>query len=511
MMQESDSRYLPFLVLSAFLFLTAGFLQSLSGPEAIPPKLLFVAAASVLVLTLVRAAAQLRHAAGRVRQLAEPGPSGTWLLLGLILMVAAAALGLQSIRFDATERKIHELSQTSKDALAEVESDIEMVAFVRDNDQLRLRVDAMLDAYRTTVSNIRTRRIDPEREPDKAREYGTPQINTILVRAGDATEVVDELLEPDVTQAILRVEDPRRPTVAFTIDHGEFAPDRPGFTNFRSQLIDSGIDVGRLDSNDLINIPDHIRVVVVAGPTTALLPGEVQAIERFLIRGGRLAAFLDPGVESGLEDLLESRGILLPNNEIIDEGQLSRALELGDDAVAIAALGLADHEITRQLAAGVVLRSTREVSLAPKPIFGTNGIDILKTGNRAVPVEPGTRTANGPRRVHSAATALEWEANGPRTPADGVAERPYGRIVVVGDSDFLRDDLFGLYGNPAFASRVFGWLTEREFLLKFPTFNFAGTPLKVSGSGLTAIFYLQLVVFPLLAFAFGFFQWIRRR
>ena len=94
---------------------------------------------------------------------------------------------------------------------------------------------------------------------------------------------------------------------------------------------------------------------------------------------------------------------------------------------------------------------------------------------------------------------------------DRPAEKPYARVVVVGDSDFLRDDMIDLFGNSVFMTRVFGWLGERQYLIQFPTIGPSGTPLKVGRNGLLAVFYVVQVALPLLAYGIGFLLWTRRR
>ena len=509
---RGSTRLFPFFVLAAFLFLTGGFLRTLAGGSAYLPNLFFLAGALVLVLTLIVAAGTLRILLARVREVAEPGPATLWMLIGAILCVGSGILGLEHARFDLTQRKIHELSPASQAALASLDQDVEMIASFRDDNPLRPRIEAMFDAYQRTSGRIRTVQIDPDREPARARAYEIQTANTITVRSQGYEEVVESASEPDLTQAILRLADPARPVVAFTVDHGETTPNRPGWNKLTRRLLDRGFQLRQLTSRELTSIPADVRVIVVAGPTSAFAPGEIEAVDRFLGRGGRLAAFLDPGVRTGLEPLFANQGILVDGRQIRDDSPLTRAVQLGPDAVAISPEGLGDHEITRGLPAGVVLRSPEQVGLSPRPVFGTNGADLLRSEGRARPLDPETREAVDVAARRPLGAALEWEVAGKVDVSTGeTPEKPYARVVVIGDSDFLRDDMIDLFGNPVFLTRIFGWLGERQFLLQFPSFGPAGTPLEVGRNGLLAVFYLVQVALPLLAFGFGFFLWARRR
>lgn len=508
---QSSTRLFPFFVLAAFLFLTGGFLRTLAGGSAYLPNLFFVAGALVLALTLIVAARTLRLLVTRVREVAEPGPAGVWALLGAIACVLAAILGIEHVRYDLTERKIHELSPASREALAALSEDVEMIASFRDDHPLRPRVEAMLTAYATASGRIATQRIDPDREPSRARSAGLTTVNTITVRSQEFEEVVAEIREPAVTQAILRLADPERPVVAFTVDHGEVTSERVGWNKLTRRLVERGFAIRQLTSRDLTAIPPEVRVLVVAGPTSAFLPGEVEAVDRFLGRGGRLAAFLDPRLPTGLEPLLANQGILVDGRLLRDDSPLTRAVQLGAEAVAVSPEGLGDHEVTRGLPAGVVLRSAQQVGLAPRAVFGTSGADLLRSETlaRQLGGEGGTEPGDPARRPLAA--ALEWEVTGELEAGVAAAEKPFARVVVVGDSDFLRDDMIDLFGNPVFVTRIFGWLGERTFLLQFPAFGPAGTPLEVGRNGLLAAFYVVQVALPLVAFGIGFILWARRR
>jgi hypothetical protein len=133
-------------------------------------------------------------------------------------------------------------------------------------------------------------------------------------------------------------------------------------------------------------------------------------------------------------------------------------------------------------------------------------------GYTAPPRTPNLRAATTPS-TQSLAAALAWEI-APGAAGDGsggTPEKRYARLVVLGDSDMLRDGTIDLYGNNAFVSRLFGWLSEREFLLRFPPPDRSGTPLEVGVAGLRASFFVVQIALPLLAYLIGFVLWMRRR
>src|SRR5262249_14666453 len=65
-------------------------------------------------------------------------------------------------------------------------------------------------------------------------------------------------------------------------------------------------------------VPKSAAAVVVAGPTKRHLPTEVAALKAYLEEGGRLLVLAEPRVDIGLDDVLQSYGVELDNDEIID-------------------------------------------------------------------------------------------------------------------------------------------------------------------------------------------------
>ncbi|MCA9727964.1 MAG: GldG family protein [Candidatus Eisenbacteria bacterium] len=544
-MQASTGRNFPLLFLALLLFLAGGLLTTLAGTQAYLARILLLAGAAVLALTLLRMGTMLRFVFLRFRSVAEPGPTLNWILTGAILLVAAGVLGQQVVRFDMTKRRSNELSATSREALATVSRDVELIGAFRDNAPLRDTVREMFAVYRAQSRKLQTRLFDPDREPDLARQYGIDRANVILVRTGDAREIVDEIEEPAVTQAILRVEDPRRPSVCFVLGHGEVAPDRQPLNRIRHIMKEGGLQIESVRLGEVVDVPESATVLVIAGPRTRLTPGEVQAVDRFLTRGGRLLLAVEPNLPTGLEPLLERWGIVVDGRRVRDDSPLTQSLGLGSETIAVAQVG--EHPITRGLTSVVVLAGATGVRLADRAVAGTSGTDLLKSGPRAVFLEPADaagQPAGSPPRVGapdstwlgapgytapparqenlvpatepatcSLAAVLEWDvpSGGGKPTPEGVPEKPHARLVVLGDSDVLRDGTIDLYGNNAFVGRLFGWLSERDFLLRFPPPDRAGTPLKVELAGLRTTFLIVQIVLPLILYLSGFILWVRRR
>ncbi len=505
---QQERRSFPILLLALALLAIAGLLSSVEGVSTYLSRLLLLAGLGASVVGMVRAWPVTRVFLFRMREVAEPGPGLTWVLAGLLLLVVAVGLSLSPQRFDLTSRGIYSLSDVSRRLMADLGGDVELIGLYRDGDPTQDAARDVLAIYQASSRRIRTRIFDPERRPQEARELGISRVGGILVRTDRAHEMVTRLEESAITQAILRVSDPERPVVGILEGHGESVGG--GTSKVRRLLRDAGLDPRRLPLAEMNSVPGDILVLLIFGPRTPLMPGEIGAIEEFLARGGRMGLFIDPGYKSGLEELLGMRDVEVDGRRVRDSGALTRSLGLGPETIAIRSFG--EHPITRPMPTGLVLRGATQVSPPPTAIWGMDATVLAVTGPEAhlLDVDTGEPGANARIPV---GIAMSWSAAAGRgeEAGEGPRERPSARVVVMGDSDLLRDETIDLYGNREFVSRVVGWLAERDFLLTFPPIDSAGTPLNIGLTGLRALFYLLQILLPLALFAAGVLVWVRRR
>lgn len=512
-----ERRGLPIFLAALFLLVAAGLVSPVAG-GAYLPRLLFLSGLLLLLASGVIGFRPLLAFIRRMAQVAEPGPFVPWLLAGIVLLVLAVGFTVQTVRLDLTARGANQLSGATRQALARGGSAVEMVAVYREDQPAAGRAKDLLRLYGAAGTGVRATFLDPQRNPDEARRLGIEFLDAVLVRADTVREVVNELTESALTGAILRVRDPARPVLAFLDGHGELGTGRGGLTQLRKLLGFSGIDLRLLRLSETGEVPPEVRGVLVIGPTAPLLPGEIAALARFLDRGGRLGVFADPNQPTGLEELLSVRGFVLDGRRIRDDGARARSLGLGPETIPAQNFG--DHDITRGLSLGVVLRGATQAGLASRVRTGSSGGNLLLAApsarlfappGDAPRVMPADAPAPGALAM---AAALQWDppGNAPvRSGPGAIAEQVHCRVVVVGDSDFLRDDGIGLVGNRAFAARIGGWLAERAFALAFPPPDQAGTPLLVGLAGFRLIGFVLLLLLPGGMLGLGVVTWLRRR
>lgn len=512
-----ERRSLPIFLGALFLLVAAGLAGPVAGGWYLP-RLLLLSGLLLLLASVIAGFRPFLAFTRRMAEVAEPGPFLAWILTGGLLLVLAVGFTVQEVRFDVTVRGANQLSAVTRQALARGGIPVEMVAVYREGQPDAARARDLLRLYGSAGTGIHTAVLDPERDPDEARRLGVDFIEAILVRGDSAREVVTEISESALSAAILRVRDPARPVLAFLDGHGELSAGRGGLTQLRKLVGYSGIELRMLRLAETGEVPPDVRGILVLGPELPLLPGEIAALARYLDRGGRLGIFVEPGQPTGLEGMLAARGFVIDGRRIRDDGPRARSLGLGPETIPTQNFG--EHDITRRLSLGVVLRGATRAGLAEVVRSGSSGGNLLLAASSARLLDvsadgriqtPVTGPTQGPMAM---AAALQWTPGDPAAAAisaSSLPERRRCRVVLVGDSDFLRDDGIGLVGNRAFAGRVAGWLTEREFALDFPPPDEGGTPLLLGLAGFRLIGFILLLLLPGCILGLGVVIWLRRR
>ncbi len=306
------------------------------------------------------------------------------LLVGLILLFAINILSnesLTSARVDLTEGRIYTLSEGTQNVLSKIQEPITLRLYLSKRLATRLpefssyavRVEDLLREYqREAGGNIRLQIIDPEPfsgEEDRAVGYGlraAPVNNRedmfffglVGTNSVDDEEVIpfftrerEEFLEYDVTKLLHNLIEVKQPVVGLLSSlpvegqgpraalRGLSAPPWMVVEQMR-QLF----EVRSLDPS-LDAVPEDTDVLVLVHPKN-LSDRMLYAIDQFVLRGGRVLAFVDANAEaeqgmnvgglmmparsrrSELDRLLETWGVVLEKDKIIGDLELAARVRM---------------------------------------------------------------------------------------------------------------------------------------------------------------------------------------
>ena len=251
-------------------------------------------------------------------------------ILFLALTMLSGAL-LKGARLDLTENRLYTLSQGTVNLLQSIEEPITLEFYFSEEASRELPLvrnfsrrvtELMEEMAQRSDGQLRVRRVDPRpfsEEEDQADRYGLEAVPTgrgeetlylgiVGTNMLDGLEVLpfisparEAFLEYELARMIYILSRPDRPRVglltSLPIDGGfDMQTGRPREPWAVYEQIEQMFEVDRI-SADAEYLPDSIDALVVIHPK-ALDDQMLADIDRFVLEGGRLLAFVDPFAES---------------------------------------------------------------------------------------------------------------------------------------------------------------------------------------------------------------------
>jgi hypothetical protein len=466
--------------------------------------------AAALLASLALGARRLRSAGGRdARRVA---------IRGALRIAAACALaaGLERaaasahVRLDWTFERRYELAPATRKALHELPGRLEALLFYDPLDPRRRQTRLLLQSL-AREGDVRVGELPLDAAQDDVDRYEVGGSNTVVLVVGDRFETVDRPTEGALYEALYRLRARETGALAFLTGEGEGdleRTDERGYSGLAAALETEGYRIRSVPSAALAELPPETDALVVLAPRRHLLPESLAALRRYLLGGGHLVAFLEPGVESGVEDLLAEFGLRSPNEVVVDPA----SAELGPTGRGVSPLiyNYETHPTTRGL------DPTRMAML-----HGARAFELTKP---RVEDELRRTVLSSPRAWLSADLSLLTSRQPPPDPAD--AARGYQalaaagryrrdgretRIVAFGDGDFASNRYLRALYNLDLVLNAVHWATEREpeITLRPKLRTPLNFPIPLANT-VQALYGVGLLV-PELLLAAGGLVWLRRR
>ncbi|MBU1699100.1 MAG: GldG family protein [Candidatus Eisenbacteria bacterium] len=497
----------PFvLLLISCVIVLLGVLWSAlhNGHPGFPGRLLWITGGAGFLFFLVRTGDEIRFFILHLRSFSEPGLMLTLLLACGFLILGSIAVERSGLRWDLTRQKIYTLKPGSHEIVNEIQNKVEMIAFLKEGTSTWREAGELLGIYVASSRKIEMRRVDPDQDPATARKYGVGEVGLILLRSGDREERVTDLSEQALTAGLIRLISGKGRSILFSRGHEELSPsavDPTGLSKLTRFLSDDGYQVGVTDLLDPAHFPDPPGVVVIAGPRHDLIPGEIRNLQEFLDRGGRAAIFLDPGVKTELSQPFLSSGIILGDGPI--ELTEATSKRLGLDEGQILADPTNDHPASSYLGTRALLVGARPVESSEPGRQISESSTLLRTlagqGGEA-PADPS----------YSVAVASAWQIHAPDDNLTRFRERPWARLIVVGDSDLLTNRYLERQGNRQVVMSFIHWLAEEDILLRSEAKQ-QQPVLLLDETIIRTLWLIMMILLPLAFLLLGITIWLRRR
>jgi len=210
-----------------------------------------------------------------------------------------------SKRFDLTAEQLYSLSDQTRQMLKGLNQDVKIIKFDKQEDgALRDR----MEEYESLTRRVTYQFIDPQQQPELAKQYGVTRLGEVIAVSGSRTERLEDTEEQDITNTILKVTRDKTKTVCFVEGHGErslTSRDASGYGAVEGALKNENYEVKSVNLVSSNQVPSDCTVLVVAGPEQAFFPQEVSMITKFLDEGGKVMLLLDPDTKPQMDELLK--------------------------------------------------------------------------------------------------------------------------------------------------------------------------------------------------------------
>ncbi|MBI4812732.1 GldG family protein [Candidatus Falkowbacteria bacterium] len=465
-------------------------------------------------------------------------------------------------RLDLTQNKDYSISETSKRTVGELDDVVNIKVYFSENlpsqyINLRQEVGDILDEYVNYSNNkIKVEFIDPKDDSETKRELymlGVPELQfnvlekdkyqvvngylSMVVGYEDKKEAIPVIentanLEYDVTLAIKKATGKITAVVGFATGNGAANPDKEISVAYKE--LGKLYETREVDLTAEKSVPEDIDTLIIAGPKEKFSEDELKAIDAFLTSGGSLLILAD-GVKVG-------EGLRAESNDIgLDKLLENYGVQINHDLVLDVSSGIASFS------QGFITFSTN-YPFWPKVLksgFDKDNVAVAKLESLVLPwassLDILTDKMDKDGRVSYLAktTKRAWRETSnfnlnPEGPREKGGEEQYnlavsifgkfasaynqgnigqGRLIMVGDSDFLRDNFIRQNpGNLLFFQNLVDSLSLDEDLINIRSKGVTERPIKeLSESAKAAVRYGNIFGMTLVVVIFGMARYFIRR
>jgi ABC-type uncharacterized transport system involved in gliding motility auxiliary subunit len=432
-----------------------------------------------------------------------------WLFV--ILLIAFAGLVSYLAReykkeWDVSLNSRNTLSQPTIDMLKQLSGPVSVTSYATSQEDLRKVVRDFLAPYQRLKPDLNLSFVDPREQPKLAQSAGVTVNGEMVVEFGKRSENINTLTEQSFANLLMRLARGSDRNVMTLDGHGERLID--GKANhdlglFGRQLESKGFATGPLNLSLAQEVPQDLKILIIAGPKVDLLAPEVKKIKSWIDKGGSLLWLIDQEPMHGLQPIADIFGLVLNPGTVVDP---SAQLANLTPTMAVAT-GYGQHPIAKNFTLNTIMpfsrsiavddsrdwRDTPLIEVAPR---GWLEMSPIAEGTSSVSFDKGKDTP-GPITV---GIALERTLN----------DKPQ-RVVIIGTGHFLANQYVGLVGNMDLGINIVNWLAGDENLITVQPRSTLDSSLTLSRTSMGVIIYGFLLLLPLGFLATGATIWWRRR
>ena len=475
------------------------------------------------------------------------------LFLGICVVIFAFA-DSWGRSLDLTEEGRRDLARQTRQVLETMTREVEVYCIFLDVEDRLVRIARdktlrFLEQCEEHTDLLNIQLMDPQVDMARLEAMNVTHVSaegTVVLRAGNRQRVITlsggspRLEERDFTNALINVLRRTEPKVAFLTGHNERDimddDEVHGASIFRTLLERESYrpEPLALSLSDA-EIPPDVDLLVINNPAGDLQIQELNAIQNYLERGGRVFILFEPwlrvnhgafGREVMRPWLEDSFGIRVGHDIAVTDQQENiwlhelspnnEPFENIDSEVEYRGAFNQEHPITRGFDQIMRLQGVRTVSAVPNPPEGIELSEVLRSRSEfwaeeeiEYMAETGQINRDPEERSGPLPLAVAGMVRASDDPETG--QPRYGRIVVTGDSAFAANAQIGIPGNFNFLMNTIAWLTESEDLIAIRASGVEASPIFVSAGEERAIVWISTLFTVQLVVLAGMIVFLMRR
>ena len=437
----------------------------------------------------------------------------------LVVITAVVIVNILANRYtksyDGTSNKRYSLSEQTAKIVKGLKDNATIVYF--DQGTRFQHAKDLLDEYASLSPKVHVDYIDPDKNPQQAREEGIKNYGTALVQVSDRKEEAKSMTEEGITGALIRVLKNKTRTVCFVAGSGEHQiddSDRNGYSDFKQLVGKDNYEAKSIDLLQKAEVPSDCTALVIGGPTRDYQQPEVDAIKKYVEDGGRALFMLDPPLKIGRSDiaendaltsLLQTWGVTMDKNLILDLNPIGQLAGLGPQVALVTSYdsqpivnGMKGTATGFPLSRSIQIKNGDKTTV--QKLFDSSTTSLATTKLNSPAVDPNDpKNKKGPMTIAAAGTYNTGKQDS------------QGRFVIVGSSSWAANSFIKFNGNSDLALNTIDWLASDEDLISIRPKQEEDRRITMTNAQLSLVRLTSQFLLPLVVVFAGVSVWWRRR
>lgn len=376
-----------------------------------------------------------------------------FIFLACLIYVAVGFLALRfNQRFDLVSDSNNSLTKASQQIISELNSPLEITAFVRGNKEVKRLIQQRIAEYQHYSDNITLNFKNPDTELALVKQFNIQTDGELYLQYQGHSENVKDLSEASISQAILKLLGEKSKHVLYISGQGEadLDPNSSHFKSLNSLLLTNNIIVSQQNLSKQPRIADNIEMLVLINAQTHFSAPSQQAINDFIDRGGNLLILADSG-QDYYHFIGDKVGVHFSKSQLLNDSALAYQIK----EKQYIAFDQASRYPPLQALPSLLL-FPKVMTLDTETAVGWQLIPFLTADKSQNSLLLNNQT------ISEVATSVTYGIEATR-----LLNNQRQRLVFIADSDFLSDRFIGTGSNQNFTLALVQHILSADYQLDF--------------------------------------------